>query len=229
MMHNRPSRPQTAPHKWTAPTYGKKREYAQIFPSLPILNNKLTNIIQQKTGSILYYNRAINYTRLHVLTELAQIQATPTSYKQNEMIMLMYYCGTYPFSIIHFYPSDMILHVDIDAAYLITPSTKSRIAGYYWLSSDPSKMHIPSDAPFHILCRFFKKLVESAGKAKTTVVFFNAQEIIFIRRLHIALGHPQPSIPLTADSSTASDFVNKNMRMKRSKLWDIWFHWLRNA
>ena len=48
MMHNRPSRPQTAPHKWTAPTYEKKREYAQIFPSLPILNNKLTNIIQQK-------------------------------------------------------------------------------------------------------------------------------------------------------------------------------------
>ena len=116
------------------------------------------------------------------------------------MIMLMYYCAIYPFSIIHFHPSDMILYVNIDAAYLITSSTKSRTAGYYFLSSDPSKTHIPSDAPFHILCRFFKQLVDSADKAKTAVVFFNAQESIFIQRLLIALDHPQSPSPLTIDN-----------------------------
>ena len=40
-------------------------------PSLPILNNELTNIVQQKTGSILYYGRAIDYSMLPALTEIA--------------------------------------------------------------------------------------------------------------------------------------------------------------
>ena len=71
MMHGHLSGPQRAPHKWTIPAYGQYRQYVKTISSLPILNNELTNIIQQKTGSILYYGRAIDYSMLPALTEIA--------------------------------------------------------------------------------------------------------------------------------------------------------------
>ena len=41
----------------------------------------------------------------------------------------MDYLNTYPDAYIRFYASDMILHIDIDAAYLVAPKAKSCIAG----------------------------------------------------------------------------------------------------
>ena len=66
--HPKPSKPQHAPHTRTTPQYGLKRQYAKVTPNLPILPDKLTNLIQQKVGSILYYSRAIETPALPALT-----------------------------------------------------------------------------------------------------------------------------------------------------------------
>ena len=50
MMHDHPSRLQRAPHKWTGPAYGQKCQFIKTHPSLPTLNDELTNIIQQQIG-----------------------------------------------------------------------------------------------------------------------------------------------------------------------------------
>ena len=61
--------------------------------------------------------------------------------------MLLDDCATYPNSKIRYYASDMILHVDSDATYLIIEGAKSRIAGHYYLSSNPPSFPgIPSQA-----------------------------------------------------------------------------------
>ena len=130
MMHDHPAKPQRAPHKWTVPAYEQKRWYAKTLLSLPIRNNELTNIIKQKTGAILYYGRAINYTILLALTEIAQKQAKPTVYTQDEMSMLMSYCATHPSFVICFHANDTSLHVDTAAVYLVKPGAKGKIAGY---------------------------------------------------------------------------------------------------
>ena len=49
----------------------------------------------------------------------------------------MDYLHTYPNAYIRFYASDMILHVDSDAAYLVAPKARSRIAGCFHLSEHP--------------------------------------------------------------------------------------------
>ena len=133
------------------------------------------------------------------------------------MGMLMDYCATYPSFIIRFHASDMVIHMETGAAYLVAPGAKSRIAGYYYLSSDPSKTPIPSNAPFYVVCKFLKHMVASAAEVKIIGVFFNVQEIVFICCLLIALGHPQPPTLLTTNNSTSSDFVITSMCIKRSK------------
>ena len=44
----------------------------------------------------------------------------------------------------------------------------------------------------------------------------------------IALDHKQPEAPLKTKSSTTEGFVKLGMKPKRSKIWDIIFHWLRD-
>ena len=48
--------------------------------------------------------------------------------------MLLDYLATHSTSTLRFHCSDMQLHIDTDAAYLVAPNSKSRVAGYYYLS-----------------------------------------------------------------------------------------------
>ena len=50
---------------------------------------------------------------------------------------LMNYVMTYPNTYIRYYTSDMIINIDSDAAYLVAPRARSRVVGYYYLSSIP--------------------------------------------------------------------------------------------
>ena len=42
------------------------------------------------------------------------------------------------------------------------------------------------------------------------------------------LGHLQPPTPIKTENSTTNDFVSKNLKQKRSKSWDVRYHWLRD-
>ena len=138
----------------------------------------------------------------------------------------MDYMATYPNSVIRYYTSDMIMHVDSDAAYLVVLGAKSRIAGYYYLSDHPKNSTFPQLNPpsFHVICKFIKHVVASAAKADTVGLFFNAQNTVFLQRILIALNHPQPPTPLQTDNSTTYDFPNQTMKLKHSKSWDMRFH-----
>ena len=162
---------------------------------------------------------------LTALSDISISQAKPTEYTKEEVDWLLDYCATYPIVTTRYYASDMILHVDSDAAYLVAPGAKSRIAGHYYLSNAAGTLKNP---PFHVICKILRHVVASAAEAETAGTFFNAQEIIYLRRLLIALGHPQPPTILKTDNSTTASFVNKNMRMKKSKSWDMRYHWLRD-
>ena len=47
----------------------------------------------------------------------------------------MDYVYTYPNTFIRYYASDMVLHVDSDAAYLVAPRARSRVAGYFYMGN----------------------------------------------------------------------------------------------
>ena len=42
------------------------------------------------------------------------------------------------------------------------------------------------------------------------------------------MNHPQPPTTINTDNSTTVGFVKNNIQMKRSKSWDMNFHWLRD-
>ena len=77
----------------------------------------------------------------------------------------MDYAVTYPQVHVRFHASDMILAADSDAAYLVMPNAKSRIAGYFQLNDHPDRIQHP-DINGAILVEFkaLKNAISSAAE-----------------------------------------------------------------
>ena len=78
-----------------------------------------------------YYARAIYSTPISSLNELASQQVQPTVQTKFKAQRIMDYVATYPNTYVRYRASDMILTIDSDAAYLVAPKARSRIAGYF--------------------------------------------------------------------------------------------------
>jgi hypothetical protein len=186
--------------------------------------------IQAIVGTFLYYARAVDSTFLVALNEISRQQSSPTQATKLATDRLLNFAATYPNASVRFYASDMILHIDTDAAYLVLPNARSRVAGYYYLSSMPTDppSSVPMNGPVLVDCSTIRNVVGSVAEAECSGCYRSAQQAIPIRLALIELGHPQPRTPIKTDNSTASGFVNKSIRQKRSKSWDMRYHWLRD-
>ena len=78
----------------------------------------------------------------------------------------------------------MILLVDSDVSFLVSPEAKSRIAGYF---------HFPQttkSASILIECLTLKNIVTPATEFQTAGVFDNTQTVIPIQCILREIGHP---------------------------------------
>ena len=119
----------------------------------------------------------------------------------------------------------MILQVDTDSAYLVLPKARSHCAGHYYLTTSDLN-NPPTNGPIFTLCKTIRNVVSSSAEAETSGTFTNTQEAIPIRQLLIAMGHPQPPTPIKTDNKTSHDLVTSLIKLKKSKTWDMRFHWL---
>ena len=67
----------------------------------------------------------------------------------------------------------------------------------------------------------------SAAEAETGAIFLNDQQALPIRTALTEMVHPQPPTPVKIDSATSYGILTGNMRQKRSKAFDMQFHWMR--
>ena len=88
----------------------------------------------------------------------------------------MDYVHTYPDEYIRFHTSDMILSIDSDTDYLIAPKLRSRVVGYFYLSSKPTDKEIPTlNGTIHVECKIFRHVVSSAAEVEVGDIFHHAQ------------------------------------------------------
>ena len=145
--------------------------------------------------------------------------------------MLMDFLHTFPNAKLRFYAGDMQLHIESDAAYLVLPGARSRAAGHFYLSATPSPGKAYQgrfNAPLHTECRTIKNVVSSAAEAECGALFHNCSVAVGIRTALKGLGHPQHLTEVITDNYTANSFVHSEMRVKRSKSWDMRYNWLRD-
>ena len=90
---------------------------------------------------------------------------------------------------LRFHASDMQLHVDSDAVYLVASKARSRVAGYYSFPNIKYTSTILQDInhPILVECRTLWHVVASAAEEGTAGVFHNAQTVIPLQRILTAL------------------------------------------
>ena len=229
--HQPPDRPQHSPHPWTAPTYGQKIQYASSDQS-DLLDAKGTQRVQAIAGTFLYYGRAVDPTILCALNEIASKQAAPTKATETACNQLLDYLSTHPDAKIRYHASDMTLSLVSDAAYLVLPDARSRCATLFTLTNRPTSHppHPTPNGPLHVMVKTIRGVPASASEAETGGIFLAGQEACPIITTLKELGHQQPphSTPIETDNSTAHDILTAQVRMKRSKAFDMRYHWIRD-
>jgi hypothetical protein len=166
------TRAQHAPHAWSKPVYGQTQQLTKPIDNSPALNATERRRLQEIIGTLLYYGRAIDSTLLVAVGTLALAQAEGTKATANACKQLLNYCATHPDAVVRFRASDMCLHIDSDASYLLEPKAWSRMGGIFYLSDQPPTMRSPDtpSAPLngaiHIVSNILRNVMASAIEAE---------------------------------------------------------------
>ena len=127
----------------------------------------------------------------------------------------MKYLHTYPNTYICFYASDMILHVDSNAAYLVDPKSRTRITGYFHLLDHLNiTNHTKLNGAILVKYKTLLHVVFSSAESKVAGIYHNAGIATPIRQTLQDLNHPQPPTALKTDNSTTTGFVYNNIQQK---------------
>jgi hypothetical protein len=230
--HKKPAKPQDAPHTWTRPTYGQKVQFAAPASNASLLSPKDIKRVQSINGTLLYYARAIDPTMLVALNEISTSQAAPTTDTLKKCNQVLDYAATHPNATIRYTASDMILMTDTDAAYLVLPSARSRIAGHYYYTNkmnDYSTGTPTPNGPILTECKTLRSVVSSSAEAETGGAYLNAQNVIPLRHiLETVFHHPQPKLgsPIITNNITSQGILTHFIKSRKSKTWDMRYHWL---
>jgi hypothetical protein len=133
--HAAPTRPEHAPQTWNPPVYGAKTQYVEDETTSPALSDKDVNKLQQLMGILLYYSRAVDPTLIMPITVLASEQSRATEVTAEKLIKLLNYCDTHPETKIRYHASNMILHIHIDASYLLEKKSKSIAVAFFYMAN----------------------------------------------------------------------------------------------
>jgi hypothetical protein len=177
----------------------------------PALSDKDVNKLQQLTGTLLYYDRAVDPTLIMPINVLASEKSKATA---DKVIKLINYCNTHPETKIRYHASDMILHIHSDASYLSEKEAKSRAGGFFYTGSSTKTDKKLTKGAILIISKVLKHVMSSAAEAEIGAVFINAKEGAVLRTTLEELGHPQPPTPMETDNTTATGYSNGTIKQK---------------
>jgi hypothetical protein len=113
--HDAPKHPQHTPSKYGRPIYGAKTQYTTR-DETPLLSAKQCTNIQNITGSVLYYARAVYPMVIMPINDIATEQTKATEKTQAAENHLLEYLAIHHDATIRYHKSYMILHIHSDAS-----------------------------------------------------------------------------------------------------------------
>jgi hypothetical protein len=216
----------STPAIYTPPQYGQKGTPSAPLPDTsPPLSPSDILTLQEIVGCFLFYARAVDSLMLTAINNLSSQQSHATANTMTAARRLLAYAASHPNAELIFTASDMILHVQSDAAYLARPDSQSLAGGLHYLGiPDPTFIN----GAIHNLCATIPAVVSSAGEAEYGALFMNAQQAEYERTILTALGHPQPPTTILTDNDFAQGLANDSIKQKCSKAILMRYHWVRD-
>jgi hypothetical protein len=131
----------------------------------PALSDKDVSKLQELTGTLLYYARAVDPTLIMPTNVLASEQSNAKEITADKVIKLLNYCDTHPETKIRYHASDMILHIHSDASYLSENEAKIRAGGFFYMGSNTKADKKLTNGAIFIISKVLKHVMSSAAEA----------------------------------------------------------------
>ena len=112
---------------------------------------------------------------MNALNDIAS--STDVEFTYNATVYFLNYAACNPDAEIIYQASDMILQVDSDAVYLVSPQGRSRASGYQFLGNTDKTQF---NGPILIFTKIIKNVMVSAAKAEVAALYLNTQEALAI-------------------------------------------------
>ena len=134
--HPCPIKPELAPHQYASRSFSSNNSQAPI-PEDDTARLDASGVlrVQRVLGCIFYYARAIDTPLLPTLTDIGSDQAKATKETRAATKKLLYFVATFPDAVIWYVASDMCLWINSDTFFASTRDARSRVGGFFYLSS----------------------------------------------------------------------------------------------
>jgi hypothetical protein len=162
---------------------------------------------------------------LATLGALATQQANPTENTMAKVLQFLDYTATHPDAIVTYHTNNMVLAGHSDLSCLSESNARSQAGGHFFMSNNIVKP--PNNGAILTTAQIFKAVMSSVAEAKMGALYINCREAVPARQTLELMGHPQPPTPMQADNTTALGVVKDNV-LKKLKLMDMKYHWLRD-
>ncbi len=210
---------------YTPPSYGAAKQQTATHDDSPPLPEARHKWLQQVIGTFLYYARAVDPTMLTAVNRLASQQAHATLNTERAAQRLLAYANTYPNASITYHASTMTLIGHADASYLSETNARSRAGAIFYLHSPD---HPAINGSIHCHSTIIDVVVSSTAEAEYAALFLAAKEAEELRTTLADLGYSQPTTTLISDNKCATGLVNRQIRAKDSKAFDMRWHWIQD-
>jgi hypothetical protein len=141
----------------------------------PARSEKDVNKLQQLTGKLLYYARAVDPTLIMPINVLSSEQSNTTEVTADKVIKLLNYCNTHPETKNWYHASEMILHIHSDASYLSENEAKSRAGVFFYMGNTTKNDKKLTNGAILIVSKVLKHVMCTAAEAEIGAVFLNAK------------------------------------------------------
>jgi hypothetical protein len=135
----------------------------------PAISDKDVNKLQQLTGTLLCYARAVDPKFIMPINVLASEQSNATEETADKVIKLLNYCNTHPDTKIRYHASDMILHIHSDASYLSENEAKSRAGGFFYMGNTAQNDKKLTNGAILIVSKVLKHVMSSASRNRSSI------------------------------------------------------------
>ena len=222
-----PQKIQTCPYFPEPKQFRTEAQAPLLADAMPKLNAKGITRIQQIVGSILYHARVVNINLLMALSSIAIEQTKPTEHTMERCTQLLDYLAGHADAKVHFYPSNMIMNIHLDALYLLEAKVHSWACGHFFLEWMPAdNKPICLNGAFHVSTTILRFIVASAAKAELGALYHNCQTGIIFRLTLSDMDHPQPQTPVHCDNATAVGTTNNTIKRQRLQWTEMRFFWV---
>ena len=112
---------------------------------------------------------------LHALNDIESAVSKGTLATERAVCHFMDYAHSNPDTEIIFQASDMILHTNSNAAYLVAQNAHSRAGRYHYCGNQAGTQF---NGPIHVLAKIIKNVMASAMEAEIAALYINAQRVM---------------------------------------------------